>query len=104
MMGVDPKWGRFPICPEINVPFCPRLSSFVLFGAQNGDKLGQARTNGDKTGHFGTNWETPPFRIHPHVALLKQGKLALRISGLIGNASDCDGVPRGPCAQKNTLG
>ena len=25
----------------------------------------------DKTGHFGTIWETPPFRIHPHLALLR---------------------------------
>ena len=68
-MGVDAKWGRFPICPEMSrfVPVCPLLS---FLGAQNGDKSGQKRTTGDKTGHFGTNWETPPFRIHPHLALL----------------------------------
>ena len=54
-----------------NVPFCPRLSFFVLLGAQNGDKSGQKRT---KTGHFGTNWKTPPFiSIYPHLALLKRG-------------------------------
>ena len=57
-MGAFPKLSR-------NVPFCPRLSSFVLFGAWNGDKSGQKRTNGNKTGHFGTNCETPPFRIPP---------------------------------------
>ena len=28
-MGVDPKWGRFPICPR-NGPFFPRLSSFLI--------------------------------------------------------------------------
>ena len=37
---------------------------FVLLGARNGDKSGQNWTNEDKTGHFGTNWETPPFRIY----------------------------------------
>ena len=73
-MGVDAKWGRFPICPR-NVPFCPRLSSFVLLGAPHGDKSGQKRTNGDKTGHFGTNWETPPFSIYPHLALLNMWPL-----------------------------
>ena len=62
--------GAFPNLSR-NVPFCPRLSSFVLLGAQNGDKSGQKRTNEDKTGHFGTNWETPPFSIYPHLALLK---------------------------------
>ena len=63
--------GAFPNLSR-NVPFCPRLSSFVLLGARNGDKSGQKRTNGDKTGHFGTNWETPPFSIYPHLALLKK--------------------------------
>ena len=62
--------GAFPNLSR-NVPFCPRLSSFVLLGARNGDKSGQKRTNRDKTGHFGTNWETPPFSIYPHLALLK---------------------------------
>ena len=66
-MGVFPNLSR-------NVPFCPRLSSFVLLGARNGDKSGQKRTNGDKTGHFGTNWETPPYSIYPHLALLKLEK------------------------------
>ena len=64
-MGVDAKFmGAFPNLSR-NVPFCPRLSSFVLLGARNGDKSGQKRTNGDKTGHFGTNWETPPFPEGP---------------------------------------
>ena len=61
--------GAFPNLSR-NVPFCPRLSSFVLLGARNGDKSGQKRTNGDKTGHFGTDWETPPCSIYPHLALL----------------------------------
>ena len=38
--------------------------------AQNGDKPRQKRTNGDRMGHFGTNWETPTFGIHPRLALL----------------------------------
>ena len=72
-MGVDAKWGRFPICPEMSrfVPACPLLSSFVPVPGPKKDKRGQKRTSGDKTGHFGTNWETPPFSIHPHLALLK---------------------------------
>ena len=41
-----------------HVPFCPRLSSFVLLGAQNGDKSGQKRTNGDKT-DTGQIWKRP---------------------------------------------
>ena len=61
--------GAFPNLSR-NVPFCPRLSSFVLLGARNGEKSGQKRTNGDKPGHFGTNWETPPFSIYPHLAAL----------------------------------
>ena len=56
-MGVDAKWGRFPICPEMSrfVPVCPLLS---LLGARNGDKSGQKRdkqgqnrTFGDKLGN-----------------------------------------------------
>ena len=32
-MGVDPKWGRFPVCPEMSrfvpvCPLCPNLSPF----------------------------------------------------------------------------
>ena len=61
--------GAFPNLSR-NVPFCPRLSSFVLLGARNEEKSGQKRTNGDKTGHLRTNWETPPFSIYPHLALL----------------------------------
>ena len=68
-MGVDPKWGRFPSYPEVScfVPICPLCPDF---GAWNGDRSGHKRTNGDKTGDFGTAWETPPFRIHPHLAFL----------------------------------
>ena len=58
-----------------NVPFCPRLSSFVPICPRSGPQEGQKRTNGDKTGHFGTNWETPPFSIYPHLAPLKNGGL-----------------------------
>ena len=45
-MGVDAKWGRFPICPE--------MSRFVR--------------------HFGTNREAPPISIYPHLALLKKNE------------------------------
>ena len=61
--------GAFPHLSR-NVPFCPRLSSFVPICPRSGPQEGQRRTNGDKTGHFGTNRETAPFRIHPHLALL----------------------------------
>ena len=62
--------GAFPHLSR-NVPFCPRLSSFVPICPCSGPQEGQKRTNGVKTGHFGTNWETPPFSIYPHLALLK---------------------------------
>ena len=50
--------GAFPICPEMSrfVPLCPRLSRFVPV-------LGPKKNQ--------TNWETPPFSIHPHSALLE---------------------------------
>ena len=48
-----------PVCPFVSI--CPRSRP----------QEGQKRTNGDKTGHFGTNWETPPFSIYPRLALLK---------------------------------
>ena len=64
-MGVDATWGAFPSLSR-NVPFCPRLSSFVLLEARNGEKSGQRRTNRDKRGHFGTNWETPPVGTYGH--------------------------------------
>ena len=75
-MGVDAEWGRFPICPEVSrfVPICPLLSRFVPVPGPKKDESGHKRTRGDKTGHFGTNWETPPFSIYPHLALLKFGK------------------------------
>ena len=55
------------------VPFCPCLSSFVPICPRSGPQSLHKRTNGDKTGLFGTNWETPPFSIRPHSALLKKG-------------------------------
>ena len=57
------KWGRFPICPEMS-----RLSPFVLFCPSWGLEQGQIGTKEDKRdkrGHFGTNWEMPPFSIYP---------------------------------------
>ena len=54
-MGVDAKWGRFSICPEMSrfVPVCPSLSSFVPICPRSGLQEGQQRTNGDRTRHFG---------------------------------------------------
>ena len=55
-MGVDPlKMGAFPNLSR-NVPFCPRLSSFVLLGARNGDNRenrGQTGTTRDISGQIG---------------------------------------------------
>ena len=58
-MGVDPKWGRFPNCPEMSrfVPVCPLLSRFVPVPGPKQDRRGQTGTNGT----FGTIWETLPF-------------------------------------------
>ena len=97
--------GAFPNLSR-NLPFCPRLSSFVLLGARNRDKSGQKRTNGDKTGHFGTNWETPPFSIYPHLALLKKlalsrkKKTLLKRRGEAGPPPQCM-LPRCACTRGN---
>ena len=50
-----------------NIPFCP-VCPLLSFLRERGE-IGTKSTNGDKTGHFGTIWETPPFTIHPHLAL-----------------------------------
>ena len=68
----ESKMGAFPHLSR-NVPFCPRLSSFVPTCPRSRPQEGQKRTSVDKTGHFGTNGETPPFRIYPHLALLNTG-------------------------------
>ena len=68
--------GAFPNLSP-NVPFCPHLSSFVPIFPRSGPQEGQKRTNGDKTGHFGTNWETPSFSIYPHLALLNSSSSSL---------------------------
>ena len=55
------------------VPKCPVLSPFVLFCPLLSPFRAPRRTkedNGDKTGHFRTHGETPPFSIYPHLALL----------------------------------
>ena len=50
-MGVDAKWGRFPICPKMSrfVPVCPLLSLDLGPG-----KGGQIGTKEDKRGQNGT--------------------------------------------------
>ena len=44
-MGVDAKWGRFPICPEMSrfVPVCPLLSFLAPGTGINRDKRGQTQ-------------------------------------------------------------
>ena len=51
-MGVDAKWGRFPICPEMSrsVPVCPRLSFLGPGTGTNRDKRGQTGTKRDISG------------------------------------------------------
>ena len=48
-MGVDAKWGCFPICPEMSrfVPVCPLLSFL-------GPGMGTNRDKEDKRGQNGT--------------------------------------------------
>ena len=53
------------------VPTCPVLSPFVLFCPDLSPLGAPRRTKEDKwgkTGHFGTNWEKPPFSIHPRTS------------------------------------
>ena len=90
--------GAFPHLSR-NVPFCLHLSSFVLRGARNEDKSGQTRTNGDNTGHFGTNGEAPPFSILPHLALLENSFFCLRTHsrGSPGHLSFGHRLPRISC-------
>ena len=51
--GVDAKWGRFPICPEMSsfVLFCPDLSPFWAPRRTKEDKRGQNGTFRDKLGN-----------------------------------------------------
>ena len=44
-MGVDPKWERFPICPEMShfVTVCPLWSRFVPVLGPKKDKRGQEK-------------------------------------------------------------
>ena len=85
--GLNPKWGRFPICPEMSrfVPACPCLSLLVparpclSFCPSWGPERGQIGANEDKRGQNGTFRDklgNTPFRIHPHLALLEQHPLA----------------------------
>ena len=54
-MGVDAKWGRFPIRPEMSrfVLVCPRLSRFVPVPGPKKDKRGQTGTKRDISGRIG---------------------------------------------------
>ena len=54
-MGVDAKWGRFPICPEMSrfVPVCPLLSFLGPGTWTNRDKRGQTGTKRDILGQIG---------------------------------------------------
>ena len=52
-MGVDAKWGRFPVCPDMSrfVPVCPPLSLFWAPRRTKEDKRGQNGTFRDKLGN-----------------------------------------------------
>ena len=64
-LGVDPKWGRFPICPEMSrlAPGCPLLSRFVPVPTPR-------RTKEDKRGENlllrGPNWGLFLYQRVPH--------------------------------------
>ena len=51
------------------VPKCPLLPSIVPICPRLGPQKGRKRTNGDKPEHVRRIGETPPFRVHSHVAL-----------------------------------
>ena len=75
-MGVDPKWGCFPICPEMSrfVPICPL---FVLLGARsedNRDKRGPTGTERDISGQMGKR----PHLGSTRLALLTKHEQLLR--------------------------
>ena len=61
-MGVDAKWGRFPICPEMSrfVPVCPLLSRFVPVPGPKKDKRGQTGTKRDISGQIGKRPHSSP--------------------------------------------
>ena len=67
-MGVDAKWGRFPIYPEMSrfVPVCPFLSRLVPVPGSKKDNKGQTGTKRNISGQIG---KRPHF--YPHLALLK---------------------------------
>ena len=54
-MGVDAKWGRFPICPEMPrfIRVCPLLSFLGPGTGTNRDKRGQTGTKRDISGQIG---------------------------------------------------
>ena len=69
-MGVDANWGVSQFVPK-----CPVLSPFVLFCPELSPFRAPRRTKEDKRGQNGAfreNWETSPFSIYPHKALLKK--------------------------------
>ena len=54
-MGVDAKWGRFPICPEMSrfVAVCPLLSFLGPGTGTSRDKRGQTGKKRDILGQIG---------------------------------------------------
>ena len=61
-MGVDPTWGRFPLCPEMSrfVPLCPLLSRFFRVLGPKKDKRGQTGTNLSEVNKRGRPSKWPP--------------------------------------------
>ena len=75
-MGVDAKWGRFPICPEMSrfVPVCPLLSRFVPVPGRKEDKRGQTRTKRDISGQIGKrpHLASTPIKLSSTIFIARQ--------------------------------
>ena len=86
-MGVDAKWGRSPICPEMSrfVPVCRLLSRFVPVPGPKKDKRGQMGTKRDISAQIG---KRPHLASTPILALLK---LILGTTLAMQNRSDHGG-------------
>ena len=73
-MGVDPKWARFPICPEMSrfIPICPLLSFLRPRTGTNRDKRGHTGTKRDISGQIGKrpHLDPPPFSFPQSFAIL----------------------------------
>ena len=93
-MGVDPKWGRFAICPKLSrfvpfVLFCPDLSSFVPVCPCSGPEQGQKRTNGGTFLQF--SWRGKNLG-HSDLDRFTRTKFRTEFPVLLGKNSNCQHV------------